>query len=128
VRLPAFAGELSMVSERNPAAVAAIGGLTVAIMLLLAGLAAATPSSADELSDIRANQQLLKQQLDQLSQPPSPGSAAETPGGGSGERTPPDQPPLIGGSFPRSFLIPDTNTSVTVGGSVQQNFGYGMSR
>ena len=41
---------------------AAIGGST-AILALMTGLAAA---SADELSDRRANQQLLQQRIDQL--------------------------------------------------------------
>ena len=102
-----------MSSRRNSGRLAvAINGLTAAVVLSLAGLAAAR---ADELTDLRADQQLLQQRLDQLNPPPTQGVA-------------PDRPPVIGGSFPRSFLIPGTNTSVTIGGSVQQNFGYGISR
>ncbi len=104
---------------------AAMGGLTAAVALLT-GLGAAR---ADELNDVRANQRQIQQRLDQLSQPPDPSSAPEAPGGGaSSARAAPDQLPVIGGSFPRSFLIPGTNTSVTISGSVQQNFGYGVSR
>jgi hypothetical protein len=114
-----------MVGERSYSRVAAIGGPTVAIILLLAGLGAA---GADELSDLRTNQQLLQLRLDQLSQPPAQGSAPAAPGSGSGKNAAPDQPPVVGGSFPRSFLIPGTNTSVTISGAVQQNFGYGISR
>ncbi len=59
---------------------------------------------ADELADLRANQELLQQRLDQLAQaaPAGPGAA------------------LGVGSFPRSFLIPGTDTSLRIGG-----FGIG---
>jgi hypothetical protein len=104
---------------------AAIARLTAAVALLT-GLGAAR---ADELNDVRANQQQIQQRLDQLSQPPEPSSVPEAPGGGaSSTRAAPDQLPVIGGNFPRSFLIPGTDTSVTISGSVQQNFGYGVSR
>src|SRR5713226_4512336 len=60
--------------------------------------------NADELADLRANQELLQQRLDQLAQaaPAGPGAA------------------LGVGSFPRSFLIPGTDTSLRIGG-----FGIG---
>jgi hypothetical protein len=112
-----------MSSRRNTGRLTVINGLTAAIVLSLVGLAAAR---ADELADLRADQQLLQQRLDQLHPPPAQGAA---PGSGvSSARTAPDRPPVSGGSFPRSFLIPGTNTSVTIGGSVQQNFGYVISR
>ena len=88
-----------MIKNRTIATVAALGGLTAAIALL-AGLPAA---KADELADLRANQELLQQRLDQLAQAPPPPGAA-----------------LGVGSFPRSFLIPGTDTSLRVGG-----FGIG---
>jgi len=85
-----------MIRTRTIATLAALGAMTAAITLL-AGL---TSAKADELADLRANQQLLEQRLDQLSQ-----AAAAAPG------------PAIGvGSFPRSFLIPGTDTSLRVGG------------
>src|SRR6266581_6346062 len=76
----------AMTRKRTLAKVAAIGGL-IATAALLMGLSAA---SADELADLRANQELLQRRLDQLSQvpPPPPPSG---PGG-----------PVLAGSFPRS--------------------------
>ena len=59
-----------MTGKRNIGSVAAIGGLSAAIALLT-GLPAA---SADELADLRANQELLQKRIDQLSQAPPPGA------------------------------------------------------
>jgi hypothetical protein len=80
--------------------------ITAAIACMLSAPLAIGPyaASADELSDLRANQQLLQQRLDQLAQMP-PGAAP----GGPGAVT-------LAGSFPRSFLIPGTDTSLRVGG------------
>jgi hypothetical protein len=108
-----------MGGERNIRCVAAIGGLTVAVALLLTGSIAV---KADELSDLRAQQQQLKQQLDEVQGLPA--APAET---GSTAPAPTTQPPVTGGSFPRSFLIPGTDTSVSIGGLVQTNFGFGIS-
>jgi hypothetical protein len=106
--------------ERNIGYVAAIGGTAAAIMLVT-GICAAR---ADELSDLRAKEQQLQQQLDQLQ-----GAAPTAPGGGgSGGTATPHRPPVVGGSFPRSFLIPGTDTSVSISGSVQTNFSFGNSR
>ncbi len=85
-----------MIRNRTIATVAALGGLTAAIALL----AGPTAAKADELADLRANQELLQQRVDQLAQA---GPAA--PAG-----------PIGVGSFPRSFLIPGTDTSMRVGG------------
>ena len=88
-----------MIRKRTIATMAALGGFTAAIALL-SGLPAA---KADELADLRANQDLLQQRIDQLAQIPGPGGAypggppAPTAGAGT-----------VGGSFPRSFLIPGT--------------------
>ena len=43
---------------------------------MLAGLPAA---SADELADLRANQELLQERIDQLSQAPPPGAPGQPP-------------------------------------------------
>ena len=94
-----------------------IGGLALGAALL-AGVAMAR---ADELSDLRAdqqalsaNQQLLQQRIDQLAAAGVPQQqAAVTPGpvvAGA---------PSIAGSFPRSFLIPGTNTSLAITGYVK---------
>src|SRR6202022_888580 len=90
--------------------VAGIGGLSAAIALLT-GLPAV---SADELADLRADQELLQKRIDQLSQAPPPAPGPFVPGFGPGTR-PPAAPGTIG-SFPRSFLIPGTDTSLRIGG------------
>src|SRR5271169_2711872 len=110
-----------MTRKRNIGSVAAIGGAT-AMVALLTGLPGVR---ADELADLRANQQLLQQRIDQLAQaqsqyhPPSP----LTGGAGGGQALtlgsqPAPTAPSMGGSFPRSFLIPGTDTSLRVGGFV----------
>jgi hypothetical protein len=93
---------------------ATVAGLT-ATVALLTGLPAA---SADELADLRANQELLQRRIDQLAQAaPAPG----TTGGGAAQPLGYQAAPTVsalGGSFPRSFLIPGTDTSIRVGGFV----------
>jgi hypothetical protein len=93
---------------------AAIAGLTATIALLT-GLPTA---SADELADLRANQELLQRRIDQLAQAGIPPSRI-SPGipGAMGAEPIPGQA-IIGGSFPRSFLIPGTDTSIRVGGFI----------
>jgi hypothetical protein len=99
-------------------AVAAIGGPIAAILLLASSPAA----RADELADLRAsqehlraNQELLQKRIDQLSQAPPPGPAGPfVPG--FGRETRPTAAPVTTGSFPRSFLIPGTDTSLRIGG------------
>src|SRR5271154_1680126 len=81
--------------KRNTAITAVSGGV-LSVAMLAAG---ASGARADELADLRANQDLLQQRLDQLSQ----AAAAPTA-------------PIGVGSFPRSFLIPGTDTSLRVGG------------
>src|SRR5581483_11349723 len=82
-------------------------------------------AKGDELSDLRANQQLLQQRLDQLS-----GQLAQAPGLPSNPYGHPQLPstvagqPSIAGSFPRSFLIPGTDTSFRVGGRISENLIY----
>jgi hypothetical protein len=100
-----------MIGKRNIGSVAAIGGMSAAIALLT-GLPAA---SADELADLRANQELLQKRIDQLSQAPPPGAPGPyVPG--FGPETRPVNAPVTTGSFPRSFLIPGTDTSLRIGG------------
>ena len=77
---------------------------------------------ADELSDLRANQQLLQQRVDQLAQAPAPANPYGV-GGPAGPR----QVQMMGGSFPRSFLIPGTDTSIRVGGELRTNALYYLS-
>src|SRR4029077_12985235 len=90
-----------MTNGRNAAFTAAMACLLSAPLAI-----GVQPAYADGLSDLRANQELLQQRLDQLAQVQAPGG----PGAAVGA-----------GSFPRSFLIPGTDTSLRVG-------GYGVGR
>jgi hypothetical protein len=81
---------------------AALGGL-VAVGVLASG----SGLKADELADLRANNALLQQRIDQAKEIASePGAIATAP--------------LHTGSFPRSFLVPGTDTSIRIGGSVTE--------
>jgi DcaP outer membrane protein len=107
-----------MTKAQGIGTLAALGGLT-AIIALQTGLPAAR---ADELADLRANQQLLQARIDQLAQaqaqaPPLPGTQGGGATQGLGYKAVPGTPE-VGGSFPRSFLIPGTETSLRVGGFV----------
>src|SRR5947208_16622793 len=105
-----------MTRKRNIGRAAAVGGLTATIALLT-GLPAA---SADELADLRANQELLQRRIDQLAQAVPRGGGVP---GAYGTEPIPGQP-IVGGSFPRSFLIPGTDTSIRVGGFIDETGVY----
>jgi hypothetical protein len=92
---------------RKLGTIAALGGIVLAFAMT-AG------ARADELSELRANQELLQQRLDQLSQA-FPGSV---PAAGT---------PVTSGAFPRSFLIPGTDTSLRIGGFAQANVNYWLN-
>jgi hypothetical protein len=111
-----------MTGGQNLCSMAAIGGPIAAISMLIGS----PVSKADELADLRANQELLQQRIDQLSQAPPPGAPApsyvpgfgpQAPGAGAGA-------PIVTGSFPRSFLIPGTDTSLRIGGYANGRFVY----
>src|SRR5271165_3562381 len=106
-----------MTRKRNIGSAAATGGLIAAIALLT-GFPAAR---ADELADLRANQELLQQRIDQLSQAPPGAPAPFVPGFGPETQAKPGGIPVVGGSFPRSFLIPGTDTSLRIGGFANLN-------
>src|SRR5271167_4262055 len=99
-----------MTRKRNIGSAAATGGFVAAIALLTGSSAA----NADELADLRANQELLQHRIDQLSQGAVPGQYV--PGFGPETQAKPGGVPVTGGSFPRSFLIPGTDTSLRIGG------------
>jgi Porin subfamily/DcaP outer membrane protein len=109
-----------MTRKRTLAKVAAIGGV-IATAALLMGLSAA---SADELADLRANQELLQRRLDQLSQAPAAPAGTGYGIPGAYGTAPAPGVPMAGGSFPRSFLIPGTDTSIRVGGFVDETIDY----
>src|SRR5437588_6148183 len=78
-------------------------GWSLPVFVLATGLS--TMAWADELADLRTNQELLQRRVDQLAQAgPSVGPG---PGG-----------PVMAGSFLRSFVIPGTEVSLRVGGQV----------
>jgi hypothetical protein len=106
-----------MIRKRNIGRAAAIGALTAAVALLT-GLPAA---SADELADLRANQELLQRRIDQLAQAQTGGVTGKA---GPGGEAPVPGVGMVGGSFPRSFLIPGTETSIRVGGFIDETFDY----
>src|SRR5258708_9579311 len=105
-----------MIKTWKLGAAAGMGGITAAIALLT-GLPSAR---ADEVSDLRANQELLQRRIDQLAQAQNVGSGSYfsvTPNPASGQ-------PAGAGSFPRSFLIPGTDTSLRVGGQLSTSAIY----
>src|SRR6516165_10601893 len=112
-----------MTRKRNIGSVAATGGLFAAIALLTGPPAA----SADELADLRANQELLQKRIDQLSQAP-PQAAPYVPGFGPETHKEVGGTPVVGGSFPRSFLIPGTDTSLRIGGFANARFSTPAGR
>jgi len=89
-------------SRRRRAGIVPVIGWSLPVLVLATGLSAAR---ADEIGDLRANQELLQRRIDQLAQVPPP---APPPGGPGG--------PVMAGSFPRSFVIPGTEVSLRVGG------------
>src|SRR5712692_4267758 len=118
-----FIRGVAMTGTLATGAFAAIGGPIAAIVLLASSPAA----RADELTDLRAsqehlraNQELLQKRIDQLSQAPPPGAPGVYVPGFGAETRPPGAP-VTTGSFPRSFLIPGTDTSLRIG-------GYGNAR
>ena len=86
-----------------------------AVSAMVALLTCLPAASADELADLRANQELLQKRIDQLSQAP-PQAAPYVPGFGPETHKQVGGTPVVGGSFPRSFLIPGTDTSLRIGG------------
>src|SRR2546423_5025322 len=98
-----------MTNKRNIGTVAALGGLTAAVALITA-----LPSArADELGDLRANQELLQRRIDQLAQVPPPGAPPGGPGG-----------PVMAGSFPPPVVGPPTAGSLPAGGPGVRSGGW----
>src|ERR1700724_4169084 len=88
-----------MSGKRRVGLVPVIGG-SLPVFFLATGLSTVR---ADELADLRANQELLQRRVDQLAQAgPSVGPG---PGGA-----------VMAGSFPRSFVVPRTEVSMRIGG------------
>src|SRR5882672_4550331 len=105
-----------MIKTWKLGAVAATGGITAAIAMLT-GLPSAR---ADEVSDLRANQELLQRRIDQLAQSSNIGTGSYI----SVNPNPAAGQPAGAGSFPRSFLIPGTETSLRLGGQLSTSAIY----
>src|SRR4051812_13192285 len=104
-----------MENARNTVLLAA-----VAAILAMPPVFNGSPARADDQTDLWANQELVQRRVDQLAQSGNAGFGpvlAPTTGGPVGVQ-------MLGGSFPRSFLIPGTDTSIRVGGEIRMNSTY----
>jgi hypothetical protein len=116
-------GRRSSINRLRVGLALAIENVTTTGLWRIAGVAAALAvallvhieaADADDLSDIKANLALMqKAQF-------APGS---TGGTAYGTKAAPGAP-LVGGSFPRSFLIPGTDTSIRIGGFADLTVQY----
>jgi hypothetical protein len=95
---------------------------TLGLLTLIAANVAAADSSiarADQASDLRADEALLQSRVDRQAQLPSSGDLY-----GVGPGNPATMAPATSGSFPRSVLIPGTETSLRVGGQIDEIAAY----
>ena len=98
--------------------IAALGGSTAALAMLT-GIAGA------RADDLQINQQLLDTRIDQLAAVgQNPGAAATV---FSVDQNPAAGAAVTAGSFPRSILIPGTDTSIKIYGQITEIMDYYMS-
>ena len=105
-----------MMKGRKIGIIAALGGSTAALAMLT-GLAGA------RADDLQFNQQLLDQRVDQLAQGLNPGAKNQF----STDNNAATGAAVTAGSFPRSILIPGTDTSIKIYGQVTEILDYWMS-
>ncbi len=106
-----------MIIKRNISAIALLGGSTAALAMLT-GLAGA------RADDLKVNQQLLSERIDQLA------AVGLQPGAGAYlgvDQNKAAGAPVTAGSFPRSILIPGTETSLKIYGEISEVLDYFMS-
>ena len=106
-----------MNTKRNIGTIALLGGSTAALAMLT-GVAGA------RADDLKVNQQLLSDRLDQLA------AVGLQPGAGAYlgvDQNKVAGAPVAAGSFPRSFLIPGTETSIKIYGQITEILDYWMS-
>jgi hypothetical protein len=107
-----------MSTTRKIGTIAALGGSTAALAML-AGLAGA------RADDLQYNQQLLNSRIDQLA---AVGQFAGPSINGSIDPNPAAAgTPVTAGSFPRSILIPGTDTSIKIYGEMREITTYFLS-
>jgi hypothetical protein len=115
IRSSEIGGAMSI--TRKLGTIAALGGSTAALAMLT-GLAGA------RADDLQANQKLLDMRIDQLA------AVGQQPGQGavfSVDQGPAAGAPVTGGSFPRSILIPGTDTSIKIYGQMTEIIDYWMT-
>jgi hypothetical protein len=100
-------------AEGERASLATLATSTAALALL-------TALSAARADELQVNQQLLNERIDQLAGglfvgPSVPGSLDPNPAAGS---------LVTGGSYPRSILIPGTETSIKLSGQIREDLDY----
>jgi len=106
-----------MMKARKIGTIAALGGSTAALAMLT-GLAGA------RADDLQVNQQLLNSRIDQLA------AVGQQPGAGnqfSVDQNAATGAAVTAGSFPRSILIPGTDTSIKIYGQVTEILNYYLS-
>jgi hypothetical protein len=106
-----------MMKGRKIGTIALLGGSTAALAML-SGLAGA------RADDLKVNQQLLSERLDQLA------AVGLQPGAGAYlgvDQNKAAGAPVTAGSFPRSILIPGTETSLKIYGQITEVLDYFMS-
>jgi hypothetical protein len=106
-----------MMRGRKIGTIAMLGGSTAALAML-------TGLSGARADDLQINQQLLNTRIDQLA------AVGENPGAGavfSVDQNPATGAAVTAGSFPRSILIPGTDTSIKIYGQITEVLDYYMS-
>jgi hypothetical protein len=106
-----------MMTGRKIGTIAALSGSTAALAMLT-GIAGA------RADDLQINQQLLDSRIDQLA------AVGLQPGQGavfSVDQNPAAGAAVTAGSFPRSILIPGTDTSIKIYGQIAESIDYWMS-
>lgn len=102
--------------KRTSGAAGAVG--LAAIFVLLANFPAAHAEEAPGWQILQPAQH----QPSEASRPNAPGTVS-SPSATTGGAAAPGQPTLQG-SFPRSFVIPGTNTSIRFGGTIDETLKY----